>query len=152
MSDYITLASSDGGINKRFMVESMDRAHKRAEVNEELSGGRLNIAKGRQHLHFNYTVFLPFTSTDTDYGSLSDLQRLWRLNNPNGRPSDVLTLTHVDGTQYEVRSLGDLEDRAFGVQVDGEGAYYTVQIELVDVTRRRFDLSNPAGSMFLPLI
>lgn len=152
MSDYITLSSSNGGISKRFWAEEMNRTLRRAETTEELTGGALTVSKGRARDHYQYTLFVPHTPTDLNFGSLEDLRRLWRLNNPTATPSDVLTLVKHDGTELETRALGDLPDKPFSVQVESAGAYYTLEIELVDVTRRKFKLNTPAGSMFLPLI
>lgn len=152
MSDYITLASSNGGISKRFWAEDMGRSLRRAETSEEQTGGALTVSKGRARDHYQYTLFVPHTPADANFGSLEDLRRLWRLNNPTASPSDVLTLTRHDGMELEVRALGDLPEKPYSVQVESAGAYYTLDIELVDVTRPKFKLNTPAGSMFLPLI
>lgn len=152
MTDYITLKSSTGGIDKRFEAESMGRTAKRVQTVSELTGGKLSIASGRARDHYAYVLMVPHTPTDLNYGSLDDLRQLWRLNNPNGSPSDVLTLVKYDGTELEVRALGDLPERPFSVIVEDEGAYYLIEVEFVDVTRQRFELDTPAGSMFLPLI
>jgi len=113
MADYISLASSNGGINKRFYATEADRTLKRAETTEELTGGALSISKGRGRDHYAYTLFVAHTPDDTNFGSLEDLRRLHRLNNPNGDPSDVITLTKHDGTVLQCRFLGDLPEKPF---------------------------------------
>jgi len=152
MAEYISLASSTGSINKRFYATEMGRTLKRAETTEELTGGKLSVSKGRGRDHYTYTLFVAHTPDDSNFGSLEDLRRLFRLNNPSGSPSDVITLTKHDDTVLQCRMLGDMPEKPETVLIETAGSWYALDIELVDITVRQFELDTAADSMFVAFL
>lgn len=152
MNDYITLANSTGTISKRFELLEFKAPFERSETIETLSSGRKHVVRGRRQRVFKVTFFVPETSLEVDWGDLGDLEDLHGYDMPGGSPSDVLRLTLMDESVYQVRWLGSLEANPEGVVLYGSQAYYAVKAELIDVSLPMLDYSNVNYCMYLAVI
>ena len=152
MAEYIQLADSNGTIDKRFYAVGYKPKMDRRRNVERLSDGLMSVVGGKSVKIFNYDLVVEETSSDANFGSLSDLETLFRLSNPGGSPTDVITLTHVDGEEYEVRFLNDLEWKNEGVLISGQGAWLKVKAILVDVSTVELDFSAAAQSGLIVVV
>lgn len=152
MSEYIILASSDGGTTKRFWAVDMGLARERRQSMAHLTGGRPSVVSGRSLDSYDYTLLVPESSGDANWGTLADLRQLFSLSNPQADPSDVITLTTHDGTEVECRITSNLPQKPETVILAGTTAYYKVPISLVDVTRPEMDFSEADYSFYVAVI
>lgn len=152
MIDYIILANSTGTLSKRFDLLEFGPKTERSEAIETLSSGRKHITRGRRQKVFEVTFLIPETSLDADWGDLDDLETFHGYDMPGGSPSDILTLTLMDESVYQVRWLGDLAPVPEGTILYGSQAYYAIKAELIDVSLPMLDYSNVNYSMYLALI
>ncbi len=152
MSDYITLATSNGGLVKRFWALDYARTPSRAEERESLSSGRPAITRGRALMAYTYQIVVPQASDDPDWGTLADLERFYGYDNPVGTPSDELTLTMHDDTERQVKIVGEMKIEPKTPTLTGTRSYYVTEIELIDVTRVKARFNQPAASMYLAAV
>lgn len=152
MAEYITLADSEGTLSKRFLAIGYKKRFARRRAAERRADGLLSVVGGKDQQVFSFVLAVEETPTDGNYGSMAELETLFALSNPGGAPTDVLAMTHLDGTAFDVRFLGDLEWRAEGVLLFGNQAYYRVGVELVDVGVEVLDLGEAAGSYWLAVV
>jgi len=152
MIDYITLSNSNGSLIKRFDLLEFKPATGRSEAAETLSSGRKHVTRGRAQKVFDVTFLIPEISLDVNWGDQADLEEFHGYDMPGATPSDVLTLTLMDESVYQVRWLGDLEPVPEGTILYGSLAYYAVRAELLDVSLPQLDYSNVDYSMYLALI
>ena len=152
MIDYISLSNSNASLIKKFDLLDFKPAKPRSEAVETLSSGRKHVTRGRRQNTFEVTFLIPEISLNADWGDLDDLEVFHGYDMPGGTPSDVLTLTLMDESQYQVRWLGDLEPVPQGTILYGSQAYYAVKAELIDISLPMLDYSNTSYSMYLALI
>ena len=152
MIDYITLANSNGSLSKRFDLLDFRPPRPRSEVSETLSSGRRQITRGRRERVFEVTFLIPEISLDANWGDMADLEQFHGYDMPGATPSDVLTLTLMDESVYQVRWLGNLEPVPQGVILYGSLAYHAVRAELLDISRPGLDFSNANYSFYLAIL
>lgn len=152
MADYITLANSTATLTKRFTAIGMGISWPRRQSRENQSSGALSLVTGRHNLSFSYSLLVPESVSDANYGTMDDLKTFHKLNNPSGSVTDELTLTTNDGTEYQVRFLGEPKLSPKTPFLTGNNAYYAVAIELFDCTVPTIDLSEASNSYLLGVI
>lgn len=136
-SAYIILADSNKDIVKRFRViqggyvETVNKAQSR---NETVEGG-IDIGQGGIYTVWRYLfrVYHTDPTDDTRYGTLADLRTFYLFNNPNGSPTNVLTLTDHYGTEHSVYFMGNLPLTPLNVIIEGEHSQWHIPVELHEI-------------------
>ena len=157
MSDYIILAMSDASFIKRFFAEDFSARWERSRTMEYLTSGRVSIADGGKRRFYSYGLFVPQASDDGDYGTVDDLEDFFDLCNPNGTPTNTITLTKHDGAEALVRIVNNFQVDPYAVLLSGNTAYYSVEIELVETTvlgagYYGLDFTELEESFYIPVI
>jgi len=157
LSDYIILAMSDASFIKRFYAEKFQEQWERSRTLEYMTSGRVSIGFGGKRRYYNYGMYVPQSSDDGDYGTLDDLEDFFDLSNPNGIPTNAITLTKHDGSEAEVKIINNFEIQPYSVLLSGNTAYYSVTLELVET--RLFgagyyglDFAEADESFYIPVI
>lgn len=135
---YITLTDSEGplyGLSKRFKVISMKMPLMRTDSIRHAVDGSIDKANGAIIAMFRYLIRVPMEEADVNYGDLEDLKTLYLLNNPNGTPSDLITLTDHFGDTHECYFVGDFDADNLTTVIDGENAHFIVPITLQEKDR-----------------
>ena len=126
---YFTLTNSNGSLSKKFQVVlsghkiTLDKSQ---TVDKTLDGG-LDISLGGLYERYEYLVRVRHEEERSGYGTLADLKTFFSYNNPNGTPSNVLTLTTHIGQEYYVFMVGSFSEQLLGVMVEGVNAWSLVQ-------------------------
>ena len=125
---YFTLISSDSSMNSKFRVILSGRRRmlqKKGSI-ETTIDGNLDAAIGSIQERHQYVVRVRETETEIGYGSMVDLEAFFRLNNPNGVPSTVITLIDHFGASHNVLMWGDFDDQLMGIDIEGVTAWSLV--------------------------
>lgn len=126
---YFTLTTSDAQITKRFKVLHTGyrpSTMKMETINRTLNGIQ-DISRGAIYKMFDYIIKVREQEEDTDYGTLADLSYFFELNNPNGTPSDKLTMVDHYGNTTTCVFIRDFSPEPLGVMLEGLDAYFTVK-------------------------
>lgn len=129
VTDYFSLTTSDGNLSKQFQVllsGYKPNLEKSQTVDKTIDGG-LDISMGGLYRRDEYLVRVRQEETREGYGDLEDLRTFFSLNNPNGTPSNVITLVSHSGDAYNVVMLGSFSEQLLGVMVEGQSAWSLVQ-------------------------
>lgn len=131
-NDYVTIAEGTGGMTKRFKaVEMAPRVSVTRNIRETVEGSA-DIAYGGSHKYVGYIFRVPYTVTDTSYGTYSDICTMIGRNNPNGSPPTRFTFTdHYGATHtssFFTSETGNIQP--LSVIIDTENAWYMVQAEI----------------------
>jgi hypothetical protein len=129
-NSYFTLkTSSIGDTGKKFSVLQSGYSpmiYRTANVQPTIDG-KIDVTMGAVFEKHEYVVKVRQTEDRSDYGSLSDLQTLYRLNNPNATPSNVLKLTDHFGSDHNVVMMGEFTAQFVGTMIEGETAWAMVK-------------------------
>lgn len=129
---YFTLTNSNTSLSKRFRVAINDFSRpfeKRGEVNTTVDA-ELDISRGGIYRTFNWTIMVRETEPDIDYGDIYDLQEFFSYNDPNGTPSDILTLTTHEGDTFLVVIPPSIFDPVpIGIMIQGEDAWFYPKVK-----------------------
>jgi len=129
---WITLTDSINSRTKRFICVFpgyFPRKERKDTIDTTLDG-ELDISRGGVYKTFSYALRVKLEETDNDYGTQADLEYFYDLNNPNGSPSDILTLTDHYGNIWEVAMVGTYSPQAQTIYLDGPYAFAIIPIEL----------------------
>lgn len=133
---YIILTDSDGplyGTSLKFKATQMRTPRKRTDAVKTTLNGSLDKSAGPILKTWRYVLKVPFVATEEGYGDMSDLTALFDLNDPNGTPSDIITLTDHYGNDFDVIFVGDLDPENASTILDGFNSHYIVGIEMREV-------------------
>ena len=132
---YIVISDSVPVRSKRFRVVQggyKPALTKRQSINETVGGG-MDVSQGSIYENHQYVIRLREQEEDSNYGTKSDLEYFYRLNNPNptsGSPGDLLTLTdHYGNTKY-CYMVGDYIPDAVTTIIEGIYAWFMIPINL----------------------
>jgi len=136
MADYITLANSDASLSKRFVVLHFGYVPEMEKVGvRRLSvTGKVDNQVGPVLRRWNYAFLVHAASPPTGYGTLANLKTLFRLNDPWGTPSNVITLTDFDGMGYSVYITDLLAEKPVSYAISGTSARFVVEIRMQQTT------------------
>lgn len=134
---YIVLSDSAAECVKRFKVIKMSTPIVRTDSFDITLGGRVDKTSGVLIDYFYYTVKLKTEEDDPNYGVLSDIQLLFRLNNPNSTPNDLITLTDHFGVNHNVKFQNDMAPEPITTQLEGPNSYHYVNITLIKIPEVR---------------
>ena len=131
---YVTLINSNGSVSKRFMVAEGGYAPgvQKAQNEQHTVEGKLDVSQGAIYPQFIYQFKVYETlpgSYASDYGTLHDLNYFFSLNNPNGTPSDIITLIDHFGESHQVIMMGGLAPQPLSVIISGVNALYFYKVE-----------------------
>jgi len=98
-------------------------------VDPTVEGGE-DITFGGIHETHAYTIRVRHTESRSGYGNLALLEYLFKLNNPNGVPSSVLTMVDHFGTSHSVVLVGSFSDSLLGVDITGSEAWSLVNLTI----------------------
>lgn len=127
---YITLTNSNGSLSKRFRVvhEGRKIVLTKAQNIDYTIGGKPDITVGAvQEIH-NYLVRVRHTDPDSNYGTLDNLKTFYGYNNPNGTPSNLITMIDHYGTSKSVFMVGEFSENVMGINIEGSDAWFLVEV------------------------
>jgi hypothetical protein len=132
-SPYIILQNSDASLVKRYRVIQggyLEQRHKAQSRNEGIEGG-VDIGMGEIYVFWRFLLRVYFSDPDgSNYGDLDDLKTFYNYNNPNGTPTNLLTLTDHYNTTHGVYFMGNLDFTPLTVIIDGNNSQWHIPIEL----------------------
>ena len=131
---YIILSDDAAQVSKRFRVIKMNTPWERTDSFQITLGGNLDKAVGVILETFQYVFKVPAETDDMDYGEFADLRSLYFLNNPNGTPSDLLTLTDHYGTTHYVKFNESTAPEPLTTQLEGPNAWHYFNISLIKIS------------------
>ena len=126
---YITLTNSDASLSKRFKVIESGYSvtiEKSQNVRKTISGS-LDISTGGIYEIHSYTIKVYDEVSDVNYGTRHDLETFFRYNNPNGTPSNLITMIDHFGDSHTVVMDGNFTHEALGAVIEGTNAVFLVQ-------------------------
>lgn len=129
MAAYFTLTNSDSSLSKKFRAVAPTYKpirEKTNTINKTLDSG-LDVSMGGIYRRHEYLVRVREQEYDDDYGTLADLITFYEYINPNGSPSNVITMTTHLGEVWSVYMVGNFEEAAVGCMIEGTEAIYLIQ-------------------------
>lgn len=128
---YIRLLDSNGsGSAFRVVLGGYKpKREKSGEINRT-AGGSFDHSVGDIYETFEYTIFLRDDEDEPGYGDVVELERVYALNNPNGTPSNVITLEDHFNNQHNCYMAGNLVPEPLTTTLSGLYAWYYIPITL----------------------
>jgi hypothetical protein len=128
---YIELKDSSGS-GGYFAVVSGGYGpnEERNQTIDRTVGGTLDISQGKNFKVHEMLVRCREAEDRSGYGDYAELQRLWRLNNPKGSPSDKITYIDHYGTSHTAYFEGKFNPDAVTTLLEGENAIFFVPLKL----------------------
>ena len=122
---YFVLKTSDTVTEKKFRVVSTgySRVIQKAQSVDYTIDGNVDMAVGSLREQHNYLVKIRETEPITGYGDRDDLIYFFSLNNPNGTPTNVITMTDHYGLVHQAVMVGTFEDNTLSVLIEGDTAW-----------------------------
>ena len=146
VNSYFTLATNSNSLNKRFKVitSGYRRSTYKSESISRTLNGQQDVSRGAIYKIHDYMVKVRETEPDSNYGNLSDLEAFFEFNNPNGTPSDQLTLTDHYNNSYTCIFTKDFIPEPLGVMLEGVCAYFIVKcsFEILNLTEAQSEGSG----------
>jgi len=134
--DYIELETSDSSVIKRFRVIAQgynDGKLTKAESVERTIGGGIDHSQGATYRSWNPLIRVRHTESDSNYGTLAELETFYSYNDPGGTITPDITLYDHHNQSYTVHIVGDFEKSLMGVRTEGLEAWSLVKLELIEV-------------------
>jgi hypothetical protein len=127
--DYFSLTNSDNSLSKQFQVllSGYKPNLEKSQTIDKTLDGNLDISMGGLYRRDEYLVRVRQNEPRNGYGDLEDLRTFFSLNNPNGTPSNVITLVSHCELVYNVVMIGSFSEQLLGVMVEGQSAWSLVQ-------------------------
>lgn len=135
-NDYIVLTNSNSSLSKRFKAVAMKMSKTRTDNVDRTVGGSTDKQSGTIVQRWQYGLRVPVytaQSAGSDYGLWSDLETFYGYNNPNGTPSDKITLKDHYQVDHTVIFVGDIAPEPLATILEGDAAYYIVQVAFEEV-------------------
>jgi hypothetical protein len=134
---YITLADSNNSKVKYFRVISEgydDGTLNRAENLTRTIGGGFDHSIGSPYKIWSPTILVRESESVSGYGTASDLEYFYKLNNPNGVPTNTITFTDHHGAAKTVHVTGQMPKQCLGCMIEGAEAWFLYRLQLVSTT------------------
>lgn len=137
--DFIWLITSDGSLAKKFKVLQQDYDDgtlEKSESAERTISGGIDHSVGGIYTTWSPIIRVAFEDSRPDFGTVSDLEYFYSLNNPKDTPSN--TITFIDHRQYEhkVRFMGPLKKNLITIAVEGEDAVFLYRLKMIKVVKK----------------
>jgi hypothetical protein len=130
-NSYITLTDSAASRSKRFGVISdgfIPVKDKTTTLNRAVNGG-IDIAVGGIYEEHKMQILVSASVADSNYGTLGDLEYFYTLNNPNGSPSNLITMIDHFGTSHTVYFIGQFQRQTLSAVIEGNSSYFIVAVD-----------------------
>jgi hypothetical protein len=126
MASFLTLTNSNSSVSKKFRVIFGGYANilDKAQQIDHTIDGKLDVSVGSIHERYMVTIRTRELELVTDYGSEADLKYFYKLNSPNGVPSNHITLTDHFGKTKTVIMAGDYNSQVQGIMIIGSDSWY----------------------------
>jgi len=126
---YITISNSDASLVKKFKVlqDSYAPVKEKSQTVRKTLDGKYDISSGGIFERHEYILRARGQDEDDDYGTKDDIDTFFSYNNPNGTPSNKLTLTDHYGAVHLVMMAGDFIPRPLGVMMEGLNSVFVVK-------------------------
>lgn len=126
MANFFILKNSDSSVEKKFRVifSGYNRILEKNQSINTTIDGELDVSVGSVKERFIFVVRVRHEEPVSGYGTMADLEYFYRLNNPNGTPSNVITFTNHYGVSFNVIMNGELSQQAQGIQIIGDTAWF----------------------------
>ena len=133
MASYCELWASDDSIGGRFRVQYEGRSVElqKATNFDRTIGGGIDMTQGGILEMHDYVVRVRHTEDVANYGDKDVLEALYRLNNPGGTPSNVLTFTDHYLNESEAWLVGNWKDSVLGIMITGTTAWFVVKLSIL---------------------
>jgi hypothetical protein len=116
-NSYITLTNSDVSLSKRFLVS---QGGYRVTFHEY----QIKVRAGR----YVFTSSGSYQEVPDDYGILDDLEVFYRYNNPNGTPSNIITMIDHYGNTKSILFVGEFPKTPVSTILDTSQAVYFLPV------------------------
>ncbi|MHA2084006.1 MAG: hypothetical protein ACXABD_09650 [Candidatus Thorarchaeota archaeon] len=128
---YIELLDSTGSGSAFRVVQGGFKPikDKTGEINRTAGGG-IDHAVGDIYQIFEYVIWCRDTEEDAGYGDRAELERIYALNNPNGTPSNVVTLKDHFNTEYDCLMVGQEVPQPLTTTISGLYAWFYIPVKL----------------------
>ena len=141
---YFTLSTDDSigsppapTLYKKFRVVEggYKPSREKKQSDETTLEGLPDIAQGSIYRTFQYIIKArdEDPESDEDYGNYEDLVQFYEYNNPNGSPSNILTLVDHKGASHQVMFMGSLAEEPATVMLEGINAIYFTPVNFKKV-------------------
>lgn len=130
---YFTWANSNATVTKKFRVLMSGHIRvlqKAMNIDYDLDGSP-DVSMGSVREQYQFIVKVRHTEDEIGYGTKDDLEYFYRLNNPNGTPSPVITMTTHLGVVKNIILVGTFEESALGVMLEGNTAWFNVKTSMI---------------------
>ena len=144
MTKYFTLTDSNTSHTKRFKVVAdgfIENLEKKQDIKTTIDGN-LDVSVGSIFRTWQFVVRVRENEIDGDYGDYDDLKRFYKYNQPNGTPSNILTMTDHFGDTYNVIFADNLQAKPFATMLEGTDAWYFVNVTFLCIAAE----SEPGSS------
>jgi len=135
-NNYCTITNSDASLSKRFKAVQMRPVFEKTFNSEKVSGGGLDITVGGVYKSWQLVFRVRYEHSDEypeEYGLYDDLVTMYGYNNPNGTPSNALTLVDWWGNTHSPCYLvGRMVPEPLTTIIDGECANFIIPIEIIE--------------------
>lgn len=128
---YIELFDSNGSGSAFRVVQGGFKPikDKTGEINKTAGGG-IDYAIGDIYEMFEYIIWLRDTEDEGTYGDRAELERIYALNNPNGTPSNVITLKDHFENEHDCYMVGQQVPQPLSTIISGLYAWFYIPVKL----------------------
>src|SRR3990172_393694 len=128
---YITLQDSSGSGGQFAVVQGGYKPIlERNQTVNKTAAGSPDVAQGGIFERHEYMIRCRDTEDRSGYGTVHELERLWRLNNPNGTPSDKITLIDHYGNSHTTIFIGQFPKQPLTTIIEGSEAWVFIPVTL----------------------
>jgi len=130
---YFILTNSNDSLIKKFRVvmPSYKRILEKSQSINKTIDGALDISQGAIYERHEYGIRVRESESEEGYGDIEDLETFYKYNNPNGTPSDMMTLTDHFGVNHNAYFIGDYQNSLLGVMIEGGEAWSIVNAQFI---------------------
>jgi len=134
--DYIVLENSDRSISGRYRVMAQEYGDgvmlSGAQINKTIGGG-VDVHMGKMFEMWSPVVKVRHTEPEDGYGTMDDLETLYKYVNLDTPPTRVITFYDHLQVRREVMFLEDFSKVLRLLQVEGTTAWYYVRLVMLKV-------------------
>lgn len=125
---YFILKTSDNAIEKKFRVvyNGYSRILKKNGGVDDTIDGDIDVSVGSIKERHQYIVRVREDEEEEGFGDKYDLEYFFRLDDPNGTPSNKIKFTDHYGNEHEVFMMGEFAEQTIGIMIIGETAWFFV--------------------------
>lgn len=141
---YVTLTNSNESYSKRFIATQMAPVLERSDDIQRTLSGTMDKSAGAITALHQYIFRVLAEEPDPEFGNKLDLEYFFKLNNPNGTPSDKITLTDHYGDDKECLFMGNMSPENVTTVLEGPNAIFLVKVALGEIAALSED-DTPSG-------